>query len=209
MVQAHVISREYKLMLRAHLFTGAEDELLWKAGAFWRAFTQALREVVFDTDGDLDKIVKRRLIRFYDTKEHCLRKNDYIFRERVDMISGDREVTLKFRHSDRYVARARNMAAVDGKRSKAKFEEDIKPPYQSLYSYSTTQPIADDKKLNQMNDPGRLYPGLPEQLHTYDEDEAITVVGALTARERVLTGADFQIGKESKGRSRVCTHRVV
>jgi hypothetical protein len=32
----------------------------------------------------------------------------------------------------------------------------------------------------------------------YDEDEVITVVGALTARELVLTGADFQIGKEPK-----------
>jgi hypothetical protein len=198
MAQEHVISREYKLMLRAHLFTGTEDELLRKAGAFWRAFTQVIRDVVFDTDGDLDEIAKRRFIRFYDTKGHRLQKNDYIFRERVDIVSGEREVTLKFRHPDRYVAQDRNMAAAEVKRGKAKFEEDIKPPCQSLYSYSTTQQIADDKKLNQMNDPGRLYPGLPEQLHSYDEDEAITVVGAFTARELVLTGADFQIGKEPK-----------
>jgi hypothetical protein len=197
MAQEHVVSREYKLLLHAPLFTGAEDALLRKAGAFWRAFAQAIRDVVLDTDGDLDKITKRRFIRFYDTKGQRLRKHDYIFRERVDMVSGDREVTLKFRHPDRYVAQNRNMAA-DGQRSKAKFEEDIKPPYQALYSYSTTQQIAEDKQLNQMNDPGRLYPGLPEQLHTYNEDEAITVVGTGTVRELVLIGADFQIGKEPK-----------
>ena len=197
MAQEHVVSREYKLMLRAHLFTGAEDALLRKAGAFWGAVTQAIRDVVLDTDGDLDTITKRRFIRFYDTQSQRLRQNDYIFRERVDIVSGAREVTLKCRHPDRYVAQDRNMAA-EGQHSKAKFEEDIKPPCQALYSYSTTQQIAEDKKLNRMNDPGRLYPGLPEQLPMYDEDEALTVVGTLTARELVLTGADFQIGKEPK-----------
>ena len=197
MAQEHVVSREYKLLLCAHLFTGAEDELLRKAGAFWRAFTQAIRAIVLDTDGALDTITKRRCIRFYDTQGQRLRKHDYIFRERVDLVSGDREVTLKFRHPDRYVAQDRNMAA-DGQRSTAKFEEDIKPPYQTLYSYSTTQQIAEDKQLNRMNDPGRLYPGLPEQLHTYDAEEAITVVGTGTVRELVLTGGDFQIGQEPK-----------
>jgi hypothetical protein len=197
MAQAHVVSREYKLMLHAHLFTGAEDQLLRKAGAFWGALTQAIRAVVLDTDGDLDTITKRRFIRFYDTPGQRLRQHAYIFRERVDIVSGDREVTLKCRHPDRYVAQDRNMAA-EGQRSKAKFEEDIKPPYQALYSYSTTQQIAADKQLNRMNDPGRLYPGLPEQLDRYDEEEALTVVGTLTARELVLTGADFQMGKAPK-----------
>src|SRR5262245_5382945 len=142
MAQEHVVSREYKLMLRTQLFTGTEDQLLRQAGAFWRAFTSAIHADVLDTDGDLDQITKRRFIRFYDTQGQRLRKNDYIFRERVDIVSGDREVTLKCRHPDRYVAQDRNMAA-DGQRSKAKFEEDIKPPYQALYSYSTTQQIAE------------------------------------------------------------------
>jgi hypothetical protein len=90
MAQEHVVSREYKLMLRAHLFTGAEDALLRKAGAFWGALTQAIRDVVLDTDGDLDTITKRRFIRFYDTQGQRLRKNDYIFRGRcftvVDLV---------------------------------------------------------------------------------------------------------------------------
>ena len=197
MAQEPVVSREYKLMLRAPLFTGAEDELLRKAGAFWGAFTQAIGAIVLDTDGALDTITKRRCIRFYDTPGQRLRQHDYIFRERGDPGSGDREVTLKFRHPDRYVAQDRNMAA-EGQRSKAKFEEDWKPPCQALYSYSTTQPIGQGKHLNRMNDPGRLYPGLPEQLHPYNAEEALTVVGALTVRELVVTGGDFQIGQEPK-----------
>jgi hypothetical protein len=49
-----------------------------------------------------------------------------------------------------------------------------------------------------MDDPGRLYPGLPEALDAYDPDEPLVAVGNFTARELVLEGADFQIGKEPK-----------
>ena len=90
------------------------------------------------------------------------------------------------------------MDAAEAERGRSKFEEDIKPPFQSLYSFSTTQKISPDKRLNRMDDPGRLYPDLPKQLDTYTEAEAIMVVGNFTAHEFVLTGADFQIGKSPK-----------
>lgn len=90
------------------------------------------------------------------------------------------------------------MVAAEDIRGKTKFEEDIKPPHQSLYSYSTTQEIYPDKHLNHMKDPMGLYPGLVDQLRSHDEDEAITVVGGFTARELVLTGAALQIGKAPK-----------
>lgn len=198
MAQKNIVSREYKLMLRSSCFAGDEDTLLRQAGAYWREMQQAIRPVVFDTDGDLARVAKRRVIRFYDTQERRLHRNAYILRERADEGSGEREVTLKCRHPDRYVVQARNLEAADAERGTSKFEEDIKPPFQSLYSLSTTQKIGNDKQLNRMNDPGRLYPGMPEQLDSYNEDEAITVVGNFAAREMVLTGADFQIGKGPK-----------
>jgi hypothetical protein len=198
MAQEKIRSREYKLMLHATRFAGDADALLRQAGTYWRAVQQAIRPLVFDTDGDLDTVAMRRVIRFYDTKGQRLQQTAYIFRERVDMESGEREVTLKCRHPDRYVAQARNMAAADADSGQTKFEEDIKPPFQSLYSFSTTQPLAAAKQLNRMNNPGRLYPGLSAQLDTYDADEAIRVVGGFTARELVLTGADFQIGTAPK-----------
>ena len=198
MMQAQVISREYKMMLRAGLFAGDTDTLLRQAGGFWRDFAEAIGAAVIKTDGGLNAMTKQRYIRFYDAKEQHLQKNHYIFRERVDTMSGDREVTLKFRHPDRYIAQARRMDAAQVERGKSKFEEDIKPPFQSLYSFSTTQKISSDKRLNRMDDPGRLYPDLPKQLDTYTETEAILVVGNFTARELVLTGAAFQIGKQPK-----------
>ena len=172
-----VISREYKVMLRARPFHGTEDSVLLRAGRFWHDFNRANQELILGSDGGLDKIKKRRKIRFFDTPGHLLRRNDYVFRERVGH-SGSREVTLKFRHPDRYVAQGRDMAAAKANRGNTKFEQDIKPPFQKLYSFSTTQKIADDKNLNNMDDPGRLYPGLPKKLDGYDRNEALEIASA-------------------------------
>jgi hypothetical protein len=192
-------SREYKIMLKAEKFNGNEPTLLEAAHNFWNGFQQAIHELVIDTDGNLDKITKRRTIRFYDTDACRLRNNAYVFRERVDIENGMREVTLKFRHPDRYIAQDRDMDARDVKEGKTKFEEDIKPtlehkpPFLTLYSFSTKQKISASKKLNKMKDPVKLFPGLQNKLDNYDEDEAIKIVGPFTARELVITGADFQI----------------
>lgn len=90
------------------------------------------------------------------------------------------------------------MAARRGNGGKAKFEEDIKPPFQTLYSFSTNVKISVNKKLNRMNDPARLYPGLAKRLDQYDKGEGIRPVGNLTAKEIVVTGAAFQVGESPK-----------
>ncbi len=195
-----VSSREYKVMLKAERFTGSESDLLGSAEDFWSAFKSAIADSVLDTDGSLDEIEKRRTVRFYDTQDHHrLRKNDYVFRERCDCDTNERQVTLKFRHPDRYIAQDRNMAAADEDIGKTKFEEDIKHPFLKLFSFSTKQPIPKDKNLNRMDDPFGLFPGLKDRLiPAVDEDEPIDVVGGFTARELVVTGADFQIGEDPK-----------
>jgi hypothetical protein len=198
MRQAKVISREYKIMLQANRFAGNAVALRQQAQHFWYAFRQTIRQVVLDTDGDFDEIDTQRLLRFYDTPGQHLRQHDYICRERQDEGSGEREVMLKFRHPDRYVAQDRDLDAPSGSRSESKFEADIKRPFQPLYSLSTKQELAPTRPLNTMNDLGRLYPGLPQTLNVYNAAEAIKVVGDFTARELVLTGADFQIGKGPK-----------
>ena len=194
----NVVSREYKVMLRKEKFVGSQDDLLKQAGKFWNAFKDSIKDIVFDTDGSLDKVDKERSIRFYDTADLRLRKNNYIFRERVDLRKNKREVTLKFRHPDRYISQDRNMNAADVDKGEPKFEEDIKLPFIKLYSFSTKQQIPDNKSLNKLNDPGELYPDLKQQLKSYQGSEPIEVVGDFTAREIVIEGADFQIGKKPK-----------
>ena len=192
-----VVSREYKFMLQAARFEGDEEKLRRTAREFWQEFRRAIDSVVIDTDGDLDAIEKTRLIRFYDTPSHHLNNNGYIFRERRDESSGDREVTLKFRHPDRYLAQTRGLETGTDQVT-AKFEEDIKPPFQTLYSFSSKQKISANKTLNRLNDLGRLYPGLPKKLDQYDKEEIIRPVGNFTAIERVVTGADFQVDANPK-----------
>jgi hypothetical protein len=185
MDQRKVKSREYKIMLRASEFGGDEDEVLEQAGRFWTDFTDAVDDDMLRVGGTLDKIAKRRLIRFYDTRGHRLRKNGYVFRERVDIDDSDREATLKFRHPDRYLAQDRNMSARKKAKGKTKFEEDIKPPSTRLFSFSTTQEIGNET-LNKMDDPGDLYPDLKHQLDEYHQDEELFVVGEYTATELVI-----------------------
>jgi hypothetical protein len=203
-MQQDVTSREYKVMLRGQRFVGSQVELLERAGDFWGAFKHSIRDVAFDTSGDLRKVEDQRTIRFYDSSDCRLRESSYVFRERVDSRTRKREVTLKYRHPDRYIAQDRHMTAADAKSGKTKFEEDIKLPFTTLYSFSTTQSISDEKSLNSLNDPGRLYPDLKKRLKSYQAHESINLVGNFTARELVITGADFQIGK--KGLS-LCVRR--
>ncbi|GJL83504.1 MAG: hypothetical protein DHS20C01_31380 [marine bacterium B5-7] len=192
-----VVSREYKMMLKKEHFVGSPDDLVKRAKDFWSAFKDSIQGFVFDTDSNLEKIEKQRILRFYDCVDHRLHKNDYVFRERVDLNTEDREVTLKFRHPDRYISQARDMAA-GVKDGKTKFEEDIKVPFIKLYSFSTKQQISEGKSLNKLNDPGELYPDLQKRLKSYEADEPINIVGNFTAREVIVSGAEFQIKKNPR-----------
>ena len=191
-------SREYKIMLRPEQFVGDEAALLTAAGRFWEAFQEAVEDLVVKVDGSLDEIENRRTIRFFDTPDHRLRRNDYVFRERIDRVLGEREVTLKFRHPDRYISQERDMEARKSSKTNTKFEEDIKPKFLKLYSYSTKQPIADDLDFRVMQDPADLFPGLADELDDFQEEEAIEVVGAFSAYEMVIAGGEFQIRQTPK-----------
>ncbi|MGD1699019.1 hypothetical protein [Dapis sp. BLCC M229] len=197
-MKQNVISREYKIMLQKERFIGEQNDLLQKAGEFWKDFKGLIQDIVIDTDGSLNEVKKERKIRFYDTVDRCIRKSNYVFRERVDINTGKREVTLKYRHPDRYISQDRDMTAADVENGKTKFEEDIKLPFIRLYSFSTKQPISDSKNLNKLNDPGELYPDFKKRLKSYQENVPIEVVGDFTAREIVIAGADFQIRNSPK-----------
>ena len=193
-----IVSREYKAMLKASRFSGDENRLLEAAAQFWREAGKAFGEVVVEVGGNLSKIQARRLIRFYDTPERYLNANAYIFRERADLDSKAREVTLKFRHPDRYFAQDRDMRAAGGTDARTKFEEDIKPTFQSLFSHSTTQKVEPTRKLDELKDVSRFYPGIKEKLEPFKPDTPIEVVDEFTARELVVGGAAMQLGKSRK-----------
>src|SRR5262245_38344940 len=190
-----VNSREYKAMLKADRFGGSDEQVLQAARQFWKACTRTFGPLVLGVLGDLNEVHAPRTIRFFDTPEHRLNDNMYILRERATLDGKTREITLKFRHPDRYIAADRDMrSGLDGK-AKTKFEEDIKPAFQQLYSFSTTVQVPADLKLAKVKDVVTLFPGFKGAFRGFADDEPLSVVDDFTARELVVSGGSLYLGK--------------
>ena len=182
-----VISREYKLVLKATKFRVTGEGLIDRAIVFWNQLKKAGAPLIRICVGQLDNIRIRREIRFFDTKNLLLYSHDYIFRERKDIGSDKREVTLKFRHPDRYVAQHRDMKS-KGANAATKFEEDIKAIFLKLYSFSTTRSIDPSRQLKELRHIMKLYPGLAGALDSYQKKEGIHLVNDMAIKEVVITG---------------------
>lgn len=187
-----VTSREYKIMLRKDLFGDNKQELLKASKEFWHTFSQAIAHISIDVNGELNEIADQRIIRFYDTDDYLLYRNSYILRERQDVNNDEKEVTLKFRHPDRYISQDRDMKVVDIDRGETKFEEDIKTPFGVLYSFSSTQKLLTNEKLDEIQDAAQLYPDLVDKISTLKGEDKIRTIG-IDIREIVVKGARFQI----------------
>lgn len=198
MARQQVVSREYKVMLRPRRFDGDEKALRRTAAGFWRDFSRAVDDSVVRTDGELAQLKASRLIRFFDTSKQRLNTGHYIFRERHDLNGGGREITLKFRHPDRHVAADRDMDPRRGPKARTKFEEDIKAPFISLYSFSTTLPVERKETFNRLKDVARLFPDVAGRLDEFAPDESLRVVNGFIARELVLGGANVRISRKTK-----------
>jgi len=196
MKRLSVSSREYKVMLRRKRFRGDDRALLKAAEAFWDDFSHRVRGVALGVGGRFATTKPPRLITFHDTSKEHLNARQYIFRDRRELRSGRREVTLKFRHPDRHVAQGRSMKARgDGGDTKTKFEEDIKAPFVSLYSFSTTVEVGRDRAFGTLADVARLFPDLVKRIEPFDASRPLRAVNDFTAREVVLSGGTLQVGK--------------
>lgn len=190
-----VTSREYKVMLTPSRLDGDQAALLDVVAGFWAEVTTALASLDIPTTGAFTGVKARRLVRFFDTDAHAINGRSYIVREREDIDTGEREVTLKFRHPDRYVAADRSMDAADASDVKTKFEEDVKPPFVSVFSFSTTQPLESGRVLEQLEDVVGMFPGLANVVRELPHDAPLLLVRDFVGREVVLEGATLLLGK--------------
>jgi hypothetical protein len=192
-----VISREYKLMLKAARFAGTERQLLAAAGQLWNDFGGAIDPFVAGVDGTLDAITKQREVAFLDSQARHLWAGGYIFRVRRTLAGARPEVTLKFRHPDRYVAESRQMKS-RRIRATVKFEEDIKPPFISLYGFSTRGRIGRKDVPDTLDKMASLFPDLAKRLGKIDGRLELRTVNGFTAREIVMTGPILIIGAKPR-----------
>lgn len=187
-----VVSREYKMMLQAAKFAGTEAQVLRAAAQLWREIAPIVEPFAFKVTGELDTISKKRLVTFLDSEAQQLWANGYIFRVRRSIGGNRPEVTLKFRHPDRYVAESRQMKS-RRIRTAVKFEEDIKRPFHSLYGYSTTGRVGRKAVPATLDEVAVLFPDLAKRVAGMEGSHELKVVG-FTAREVVVTGPIVRLG---------------
>jgi hypothetical protein len=111
MGRRNVTAREHKLLLKARRFAGNEKEMLKAVRGFWRDLAPVLRDLNIRKEGKFDNIAKKQVVRVYDTKALRLRNNYTILRSRVNLDNDKNELTLKFRHPDRYISQERDATA--------------------------------------------------------------------------------------------------
>ncbi len=185
-------SREYKLMLRPGRFLGPPDAVLEAAGWFWRATRDAVGALVLDADGALDAVTTSRRVSFLDTPDTALRARHCVLRMRRAVEGGREQATLKFRHPDRFASAQRRVKPRWG--GKRKFEEDIKPAFQSLYSHSG-RCSASESELEKLADAYRMFRRLEDDL-ALDPGSALQRVAGYEAYEDVITGGRFAIAAD-------------
>ena len=187
-------SDEYKLILDPGRFTGDGEVLQGQVDDYWTALKALIETAPLSrkTSGTM-KLEKRRSIIFYDVPETCdVSRNSYILCERTDM-DGKRELTLKYRSADRYIAGATNVRG-NHTESKTKFENNITAPFKGLFSHSSKQPILPSQNIGRMQDVVRLYPGLAGE--GFASQLALARVGGLTADEKTYEGPTVDLGKQ-------------
>src|SRR5262245_27523602 len=193
-----VESREYKIMLRNARFKGSHRELASRANDFFAELATVASPLTVTTEGRFADDGKRRRVTFWDTKRQHLNEAGCICRQRENAGNGGRDVTLKFRHYDRHVSQDRDMSAARKVRGKTKFEEDIKKPFVSLYSFSTTTSVEEQRPFRRIRDVVGLFPGIERVIGPGTRDERVVLVNDFSAREMVLKGVKMKLARTPK-----------
>ena len=183
-------SRRYKLSLQATAFAGDEQATRRAVDRFWASVQSVLDGLGVETERLLDEVKRRRRVFFLDTAEHGFNSQCYLIRECVDETSGDRRLTLKFRHPDRYVTQDRDMTAWVA-HEPGRLEEIVSPPYDSVFTHSTTIGIGPTTEVRRVEQLLALFPGLARDLRGTDDDDEVSVVRHYSVREMVLGGGSL------------------
>ena len=170
-----VTSREYKLILSVDRF---EDRQ--KGARVFGGLVEFLanRQKVEIENQDREK---QRLTWYLDTPGLALRRHGYVLRVRKKKEKDEYNVTLKYRHSDRYLSACRDLSS--SIKGDPKFEEDILPPFRSKFSHSTKVKMDTAPALKTMGDVRQLYPGLDLDEIEARADSPVRPVKGFTANE--------------------------
>ncbi|NJO18651.1 MAG: hypothetical protein HC877_23875 [Thioploca sp.] len=150
-----ITSREYKLILNADRFKdrqqGRDD------------FRELIERLVEKLGGKLEKNLKEeeRQTYYLDTVGLTLYQQRFILRVREEPPDVSK-MTLKYRHTDRYLSASQDLSAAD--KGDCKFEEDILANASSKFSHSVSiknkKPWSAENEIKTLDDVIELFPGL-------------------------------------------------
>lgn len=220
-------AREYKLLLDPSKFPKplSKDS----ANDFWhRALVPIIAARLDKRDDGSERFAKEfdtpieRLVRFWDTADCALTKAEFALRSRVEARGGEpmsdkREITLKLRMADYFVAGGTDLPGADGE-AETKFEEDIAPlevkpvdpassvvfptkySIRSRYSLSTKQSREWKEGSRNVANLRHLYPTLADLLGWPATAPQEALVGGPKVREFVAKGAEVRLAENVAGR---------
>jgi hypothetical protein len=225
---AEIRSREYKLMLDPEKFNA--QDVGATVDRFWDEALSKIIATELDKrrngkprhKGSFEEAKQRQLV-FRDTQRCLLNGHGYIFRERIKLKKGQpdrdsREVTLKFRTPDLFLAAA--VPPAEG--AKTKFEEDIAPllvrkvdaagketaifaqppSMRSLFSVSISRDAERDDRFATLGALAELIADLGDRLAKAGVtagDLGAKLVEGDTFRESVYSGAAVDLGDKVDG----------
>lgn len=147
-------SREYKLILAPDRFADRS------AGA--AALRDLVHLLVAKLDLEIEDQEEEEIRRTYylDTAAGHMNRAGYAFRVRFEESKNEFKIALKHRTPDRYLAASKDVTSPKQEKGSAKFEEDILPPFHSMFSQSNSLWYGKLPKLDDLDDAAKLFPGL-------------------------------------------------
>ncbi|GAA5561700.1 MULTISPECIES: hypothetical protein [Acinetobacter] len=187
-----VTSREYKVLLDAMNFNYGNEAS--NINSYFTVAKTAIENQISRNVTGAMTFDTQREIRFYDTQGSCTLKNmGYSFRERIE--NGTKEVTLKYRGYDHYIADFKDLTSnVSG--AKTKLEDDITRKdnlsFLVVASKSTTVPTS--RTINDFEDINILFSGFKND-YNFSNSQVLNQVSSLTIYERKYAGATIDLGE--------------
>jgi hypothetical protein len=182
-----VTSREYKLMLNVDRFADRDR------GA--RQLWAVLQFLVAKAGGAISKeqdATDERETLYLDTPGHDLHRRGLSLRVRRES-KKKRKVTLKLRAKDRYLAAVFDLRA-EADEPEWKFEEDILPPFASVFAHSVSFETKKEPGADTVATLAALFPGLAA-LEIPPATPVVTV-NDFTAQEVARKLGQFRFGGE-------------
>jgi len=184
-INKFLTSREYKIMLNNDLFKDRDEGI--------KKITSIIKSQVESQNGTFTPVIpeeKFKTVWYLDTKNHDLyenKNNGLLIRVKENHSKSEYKVEFKIRNSSKAKAASYDLSnpvknpIYDFKKKQYKFEEDIKTPFDNIFSVSSVFEYMQEPDLHSYRDIESIYPSIA--LEIPDKNESLVKVNGFEAIE--------------------------